>query len=128
MGYVLFTDGACRGNPGPAAIGASLEQDGIEIASISEAIGTQTNNFSEYTALIEGLKLAQAKGVTDLEVKADSELMIKQLNKIYKVKNANIKPLYEAAIAEARKFASVKFTHVRREFNKRADELANLAY
>ena len=124
----VYTDGASKGNPGRASIGVSVLNEGVEVDSISKAIGIQTNNFAEYTALIEALKLLSDKypGV-ELEAFADSELMIKQLNGIYKVKNANIKPLYEKIKSLLANFSSVSFTHVRREFNKRADELANLA-
>ncbi len=124
----VFTDGASKGNPGKASIGVSVLDAGQEIESISKFIGTQTNNFAEYTALIEALKLlAEKYSGSEIEVFADSELMIKQLNGVYKVKNANIKPLYEAIRKLLPSFSAVSFTHVRREFNKRADELANLA-
>lgn len=99
-----------------------------EILFISEAIGIQTNNYAEYTALIRALEVLSQKYKGEaLEVYADSELMIKQLNGIYKVKNENIKPLYLQVQKLIPNFSSIKFTHVRREFNKRADHLANLA-
>ena len=124
----VYTDGASKGNPGRASIGASILADNQEVESISKFIGVQTNNYAEYTALIEALKLLSGKYAgAEIEVFADSELMIKQLNGIYKVKNANIKPLYEAIKNLVGNFGAVSFTHVRREFNKRADELANLA-
>jgi len=123
----LYTDGASRGNPGPASVGASLVQDGAEIATVSEAIGMQTNNYAEYSALIAGLQKASELKLQELVVKADSELMIKQLRGEYKVKNANIKPLFMKVIELAKNFKTITYTHVRREQNKRADQLANLA-
>jgi ribonuclease HI len=125
--FKLFSDGASRGNPGPAAVGVSILDDKSEVATISEVIGVQTNNFAEYTALIRGLEQAKAAGYSDLECFADSELMIKQLNGIYKVKNPQIKVLYDQIIKLKSAFQSIKFIHVRRHLNKRADELANLA-
>ena len=124
----VYTDGASKGNPGKASIGVTILKDGHEIESISKFIGMQTNNYAEYTAMIEALKLLADKfNGAELECFADSELMIKQLNGVYKVKNANIKPLYESIKKLLNNFSAVSFTHVRREFNKRADELANLA-
>lgn len=126
--FQIYTDGASKGNPGKASIGVSIMNNGQEIEAISKAIGIQTNNFAEYTALIEALKLLSDKYPgSEIDVFADSELMIKQLNGVYKVKNANIKPLYEMIRKLIPYFYKVSFTHVRREFNKRADELANLA-
>lgn len=123
----IFTDGASKGNPGKASIGASLTIAGQEVAQVSKAIGIATNNIAEYTALLEALKLAQELGYKNLEIKADSELMIKQLNGEYKVKNPDIKVIYEQVISLKKSFARIKFTHVPREQNKRADKLANLA-
>lgn len=123
----LQTDGACRGNPGPASIGAVAYRDGQELLTISKAIGVTTNNVAEYTALKEGLRKLQSEGFKNIEVKADSELMIKQLNGIYKVKNPNLKPIFLEIKELEKDFDRVNYLHVRREFNKRADELANLA-
>jgi ribonuclease HI len=124
---VLFSDGASRGNPGPAGIGAVLEApDGGRLAEIAEYIGHATNNVAEYRALIAGLERALAMGVGSLEVRADSELMIKQLRGDYQVKNARLLPLFRDARRLLGSFERVELKHVRREFNKRADELANL--
>lgn len=123
----IYTDGASKGNPGPASIGVSLIENAREIATVSKAIGIATNNIAEYTALLEGLKKAINLGYNHIQVMADSELMIKQLNKEYKVKNPEIKIIYEQIQKLLSNFKTIEFTHVRREKNVRADELANLA-
>lgn len=124
----LFVDGASRGNPGPASIGCSfVDESGEEIDSISKTIGTVTNNIAEYTALLEGLKKAIDEGYTNLIVKADSELMVKQMKGLYKVKNEGLKNLFTQTLALSKEFKSFSIEHVRRDQNSRADELANLA-
>lgn len=123
----IYTDGASKGNPGRASIGVSLLEDNEEIATVSKAIGIATNNIAEYTALLEGLKKAISLGYHNIQVMADSELMIKQLNKEYKVKNPDIKVIYDQIQTLIKDLKTIKFTHVRREKNVRADELANLA-
>ena len=123
---ILYTDGASRGNPGESGIGIWIgDEKQNSLKEFSKYIGSATNNFAEYTALIEGLKLCL--DVTSEEVNAflDSELVVKQLNGIYRVKNINIKPLYEQVVVLKNKFKKVTFTHIRREFNKTADALAN---
>jgi ribonuclease HI len=123
---VLFSDGASRGNPGPAGIGAVLETaDGRRLAEIAEYIGHTTNNVAEYRALLAGLERALALGVSRLEVRADSELMIKQLRGVYQVKNVRLVPLHREARRLLGRFERVELKHVRRELNTRADELAN---
>ena len=97
------------------------------IAEIGERIGHQTNNFAEYTGVIRGLTIAAEKGVRDVVLRSDSELMVKQMTGLYKVKSPVIQPLYAQAKQLLKKFASVKFEHVRREYNKEADRLANEA-
>lgn len=124
---LIYSDGASKGNPGKASIGAVFILDGEEIAQISKAIGTATNNIAEYTALLEALKLAGQMGFTHIEVRADSELMIRQLNGIYKVKNPDIAVLYQQIQILKMDFSSISFKHVRREQNTRADYLANQA-
>ncbi len=124
----MYTDGACRGNPGQSAIGVVFyDANNEEIATLSEAIGIATNNVAEYSALVYGLEYAVKKGYKELAIKADSELMINQLKGEYKVKNENIKPLFIKAKTLIAKLKSVTYTHVMREFNKRADQLANMA-
>jgi ribonuclease HI len=124
---VLWTDGAARGNPGPAGIGAILKSSAGEVLYTgSEYLGHTTNNVAEYKALILGLLGALQHGVGSIEVRADSELLIKQLKGEYRVKNAGLKPLFEQAKQLISRFSAVKLTHIRRELNGEADKLANL--
>jgi ribonuclease HI len=127
--YVLHSDGAARGNPGPAAIGAVLFAPGrLEpVAVVSEAIGRATNNEAEYRALLAGLEAALAAGVTHLLVRLDSELLVQQATGAYRVKAANLKPYFEQLRRLMIRFASIAFEHVPRERNSIADDLANAA-
>jgi ribonuclease HI len=123
---VLWTDGAARGNPGPAGIGAILKSASGEVLFTgSEFLGHTTNNVAEYKAVLLGLAGALAKGVQRVEVRADSELLIKQLRGEYRVKSPGLKPLYDEARKLLGQFARVKLTHIRRELNGEADRLAN---
>jgi ribonuclease HI len=123
---VLWTDGAARGNPGPAGIGAILKSKSGEVLySGSEYLGHTTNNVAEYKAVLLGLEGALAQGIKKVEVRADSELLIKQLRGEYRVKSAGLKPLYDEARKLLGRFTSVKLTHIRRELNGEADRLAN---
>jgi ribonuclease HI len=125
---VLFTDGGARGNPGPAAYGFVLEtEDGDVVAAVGAAIGEATNNVAEYSGLIAGLRRAAEEGVTELEVRSDSELMVKQMRGEYRVKNAGLVPLSAEARRLARTLDSVRYVHVRREKNELADRLVNEA-
>ena len=111
----LSTDGGARGNPGPAAFGYVLEtEDGTVLDARGETIGVATNNVAEYRALIAGLEAALERGVTELEVISDSELLVKQMRGEYKVKNAALRELSLAATRLARKIRSVTYTAVRR--------------
>jgi probable phosphoglycerate mutase len=124
----LWTDGGARGNPGPAAYGYVLEaEDGTVLASHGEAIGTATNNVAEYRALIAGLEKAVELVVDELEVVSDSELLVKQMRREYKVKNENLRGLFEQASVLADRLRSVRYTAVRREHNELADRLVNEA-
>jgi ribonuclease H / adenosylcobalamin/alpha-ribazole phosphatase len=124
----LWTDGGARGNPGPAAYGYVLEaEDGTVLAAHGEAIGTATNNVAEYRALIAGLEKAAELGVHELEVVSDSELLVKQMRREYKVKNVTLRGLFEQASALASRLSSVRYTAVRREHNELADRLVNEA-
>lgn len=124
----IYTDGASRGNPGPASIGVSFATTkDEEISTLSEAIGNQTNNFAEYTALVRGLEVAIENNVENIWIRTDSQLMVRQLEGQYKVKSDSIKDLYAAAMKLLKKFTKVRIEHVMREENKRADELANMA-
>jgi ribonuclease HI len=123
---VLWTDGAARGNPGPAGIGAILKSETGEVLYTgSEYLGHTTNNVAEYKAVLLGLAGALAQGISRIEVRADSELLIKQLKGEYRVKSPGLKPLFEEARRLIARFASVKLTHIRRELNGEADRLAN---
>ena len=122
----LFTDGGARGNPGPAASAFVLEtEDGELLDSRGEAMGVATNNVAEYTALVVGLRRAGELGVTELDVRSDSELMVKQMRGEYRVKNRDLRELFLTASRLARAIGSVTYTHVRREHNELADRLVN---
>lgn len=127
MKIKLFTDGGSRGNPGPAAIGGVLYQDEQEIAHFSEYIGETTNNQAEYKALLTGLELAQKHRIQELECFLDSELVVKQLNKEYRVKDPDLAKLFVKVWNLSQEFSKISFSHVRRELNKEADRLVNLA-
>lgn len=120
-------DGASRGNPGPSAIGIAFYKEGELIDEISEFIGEETNNFAEYTALIRALEISLKKGYQQIEICSDSQLVVNQINKKYKVKDAYIKDLFDKANLLIDKFSSFKIVHVKREDNLRADKLANNA-
>ena len=125
---IIHSDGGARGNPGPAGIGAILQDvDGKVIAQISRHLGETTNNQAEYRALIAGLEKAQDLKFQEVDCYLDSELVVKQLNREYKVKNAELAPLFLKVHNLSLSFKKIKFTHVRREQNKEADRLANEA-
>ncbi len=124
----LSTDGGARGNPGPAAFGYVLEtEDGTVLDARGEAIGVATNSVAEYRALIAGLEAALARGVTELEVVSDSELLVKQMRGEYRVKNEALRRLSLQAAELARRIGRVAYTAVRREHNELADRLVNEA-
>ncbi len=126
--YVLYCDGASRGNPGAASFGYVLfDSAGNEVAAHGAVLGTQTNNFAEYTALIEGLAQAASLGVRRICVRMDSELAVRQMLGIYRVKNEGLKPLFAAAQQQRSRFAAFRIEHVPRAQNARADSLANAA-
>jgi len=125
--YILYTDGGSRGNPGPAGIGFVLNHGHVKSCDGGAFIGSETNNVAEYKALIWGLENALAVGITQLEVRSDSELLVRQLKGEYKVKNEGLKPLHIDAFSLARRFESVEFVHIPREENEAADALANEA-
>ena len=121
----VHIDGAARGNPGPAAWAFVLTRPDGNVEEKAETLGTATNNVAEYTALVEALDHSHKLGLRRLDVFSDSELLVKQMNGEYRVKNPDLKALYDEARALMRDFERVQFTHVRREFNRRADELCN---
>lgn len=125
---MAHVDGGSRGNPGPAGSGVVVSaEDGTALFEGGYFIGRTTNNVAEYRGLLEALRAARRLGATELCVVSDSELLVRQMNGQYKVRNAGLLPLYEEARHLARQFKEVSFRHVRRELNKRADELANKA-
>ena len=122
----LSTDGGSRGNPGPAAYGYVLEtDDGTVLDARGETIGVATNNVAEYSGLLAGLTAALDRGVQELEVVSDSELLVKQMRGEYKVKNETLRDLVDDAHALARRLGKVTYTAVRREHNDLADALVN---
>jgi ribonuclease HI len=124
----LFTDGAARGNPGPAGAGAVIvNADGHIVAKVGKFLGDSTNNVAEYMGLILGLKRAKAMGIKELDVLADSELMVKQLSGEYAVKAEHLKPLHLEAEALLKGFADVTVRHIPREENAAADAMSNRA-
>jgi ribonuclease H / adenosylcobalamin/alpha-ribazole phosphatase len=124
----LSTDGGARGNPGPAAYGYVLEAgDGTVLDARGEAIGVATNNVAEYRGLLAGLEAALERGVEEVEVVSDSELVVKQMRGEYKVKNEALRDLVDEAQALESRFRRVTYTAVRREHNELADRLVNEA-
>lgn len=127
MKWILYTDGASRGNPGLAGAGAFLvAEDGTTI-ELRRFLGERTNNQAEYEGLLLGLERLKKIRATGLEIRADSELMIRQLKGEYRVKNEFLRPLYERARKMLEAFESVRLTHVPREQNREADRLSNEA-
>ena len=121
-------DGAARGNPGPAAYGVLIRDGrGQVVAKLKKYIGRMTNNVAEYYGLIAALDYAQSHGVRALHIESDSELMVKQMRGLYKVKSADLQPLFERARKMSEGFESFRIEHVYREQNREADALANEA-
>jgi ribonuclease HI len=121
-------DGGARGNPGPAAIGVVLRNgDGSVVEEVGETIGEATNNVAEYRALLRGIELAAGRGAEEVELIGDSELVVRQVEGRYKVKNAGMKKLHEEVKRALRDFDSWSIRHVRRAENADADRLVNEA-
>ena len=121
-------DGGARGNPGPAAIGVVLRNgDGTIVEEVGETIGEATNNVAEYRALLRGIELAAGHGAGEVELIGDSELVVRQVEGRYKVKNAGMKKLHEEVKRALRGFDSWSIRHVRRADNADADRLVNEA-
>ena len=123
----IYTDGACRGNPGEAGIGIVVMENDAVLKEISHPIGTATNNIAEYTALSLALQEAHVLKADSLKIFSDSELMVQQIRGLYKVKHANIIPLFEQCKQGAAKFKHFEIDLIPREKNKRADVLAKNA-
>jgi ribonuclease HI len=125
--FTIHTDGAARGNPGPAAYSFVIERPGLPDIEVKERLGETTNNVAEYAALVHALEHASTLGGKRLVIQSDSDLMVQQMNGNYRVKNEGLRPLYEQARQLCKRFDSVTIRHVRREENTRADRLCNEA-
>ena len=126
--WLLYTDGASRGNPGPAAIGAVLfDRNGRRVHAVSQVIGEATNNVAEYSAAIAGLEAALSLGIRDIELRMDSELVVRQISGQYRVRHPKLKPLWARLNELSAGFASFEARAVPRAQNKVADGLANQA-
>ena len=124
---VAYIDGGARGNPGPAGYGVRVEEPGgALLAELHGGLGVATNNVAEYHGLLAALRWALDHGRRDLHVKADSELLVKQMRGEYKVKHPGLQPLFVRARLLVMQLDRVLFEHVRREFNTEADRLSNL--
>lgn len=124
----IYTDGASRGNPGPASIGVVIKNDQNEvIETVSEFLGTATNNKAEYTALIRALETAQKFRPLSVDFYMDSQLVVRQITGQYKVKDAGLIPLHKLAKALYRQYTNATISHIPREENGEADALANEA-
>lgn len=122
----VYTDGGSRGNPGTSGCGVVID-DGVTRKGYFYYLGEHTNNFAEYTGLLKALYLAKEMNAEDIVVYSDSELMCRQMNGVYKVKNPQLLVLYKEAVNLINNLKSFRIEHVRREFNKDADSLANMA-
>lgn len=127
MELTIYTDGASRNNPGEAGAGIFILRDGEPIKRIARYLGSTTNNIAEYTAAIIGLEQAVKLGASRVKLHADSELLVKQINGQYRVKNEGLKPLYARVKELIAKINSVEVQYIPREKNKEADALANKA-
>lgn len=125
---VTYIDGGSRGNPGPAGFGVRVETaEGELIEELRESIGVATNNVAEYHGLLAALRYAIDHGEREVTVRSDSELLVKQMLGVYRVKHPGLQPLHAQARLLVARLGRVKFQHVRRELNKHADRLANTA-
>ncbi|MDR7556786.1 MAG: ribonuclease HI family protein [Armatimonadota bacterium] len=124
----LFVDGASRGNPGPAALGVVIQDaQGKTLAELSEALGHATNNVAEYRALLRALAEARAMGADEVEIFADSDLLVRQVSGAYRVKSPHLRPLHQDVLTALRQFRRWRIRHVPRTENAAADALANRA-
>lgn len=122
-----YTDGASSGNPGPSGAGYIIEKDGVLLEEYSEYIGETTNNIAEYSAFIAAIERMKELRAAEVVIYSDSELMVKQINGAYRVKNAGLKPLFSKAMQILSEFNSYKVIHILREKNSAADSLASRA-
>ncbi len=129
---VIFTDGGARGNPGPAGIGVVFyleDENGNKkhLENLEKYIGEHTNNYAEYSALIAGLERARDLEQKNIQCYLDSELVVKQVTGLYKIREESLKPLAAQVLSLAENFTQINFTHVHREKNSEADKLVNNA-
>ena len=123
-----YIDGGSRGNPGPAGYGVRIvDENGQVQAELHQSLAHATNNVAEYQGLLAALAWAQDRGLRRLHIRSDSELLVRQLKGEYRVKNPGLQPLYQEARERVERIGKVTFEHVRRELNREADRLANLA-
>ena len=126
--FIIYTDGGARGNPGPAGIGVVIYDEQKQVINkLSEYLGVATNNQAEYKAVVAAFKKAKELGATELDFYLDSELVVKQLKREYKVKNKDLAPLFLEIHNLSLNFKKISYTHIPRELNKVADALANEA-
>ena len=126
--YTAHVDGGARGNPGPAGYGVAIQNaSGHPVAELSEYLGHRTNNYAEYQGLLAALRYAAENQIKALKVISDSELMVRQMKGIYKVKNPGLRPLWEEAQRQSRQLDAFEMRHTLRGGNKEADKLANAA-
>jgi ribonuclease HI len=125
--FEIYIDGASKGNPGPSGIGVVICQDGRTIKNIASYIGNTTNNIAEYTALIYALQEGLILKTESIKINTDSQLLCRQINKVYKIKSPNILGLYNQALHLMAAFKQVSINHISRNENRGADKLASKA-
>ncbi len=125
--YEIYCDGASRSNPGDASIGVSINKDKVEIDTIKKKIGINTNNVAEYLGLIAALEYCVENKVNNVKIYLDSLLVVQQVNMEYKVKSKKLQTHYEKSLKLINQIEDIEIYHIRREFNSRADQLANEA-
>ena len=125
--YIIYCDGASRSNPGEASYGVSINLNNKEVDTLKEHIGIATNNVAEYRGLIAALEYCVKNNINDVEIYLDSLLVVQQVNKEFKVKSKKLGDLYSYSLTLIEKIKNINVIHIRREYNKRADELANEA-
>jgi ribonuclease HI len=125
---LIYTDGAARGNPGPAGAGAVLrDADGTVLAEVAEPLGRATNNVAEWTAVLLALEEARRLGATHVDLRMDSQLVARQISGVYRVKHPDLKPIHAAVMDLLRLLEGYTVGHVPRELNRDADRLSNIA-
>ena len=128
MRLLIYTDGAARGNPGPAGAGAILrDSDGNVLAEVAEPLGRATNNVAEWTAVLLALEEARRLGATHVDLRMDSQLVARQISGVYRVKHPDLKPIHAAVMDLLRMLDGYTVGHVPRELNRDADRLSNVA-